>query len=406
MKKSILLILMLAVIFISCKTETKEKEVSANKTNSEQKAEVHLLADGKLRYLELNGTPYERGLTHGTLLKNEIQEVIQLFTAYIQKTYKEDPDLFITKFLAQTDYKSEILKQTPDLMKELEGISDGSGIDFDLIFMHQLGDELWFNARDLLAHKCSSFGVNKTLNQPSIAAQNMDIPFFHGFQTVIKINDPDTDKEMMFLTIPGHLGITGMNNKSVSINCNTLMQLDYNTTGLPVTFIVRGVVSKNTQEEALKFLNDIKHASGQNYIIGGPKKVYSMECSANEIAEYRPFENANFTYHTNHPYRNVDYSHNYLEHLKKVNKTIEEVIEKDFRCQRIKSFQKRFTKNTENINIEDIKNVLRSRDNETKDVISNAHTYASVIYELSAKPTFIIAPGKPHEEAYIEINFK
>lgn len=64
---------------------------------------------------------------------------------------------------------------------------------------------------------------------------------------------------MMFLTIPGHLGITGMNNRAVSINCNTLMQLDYGKTGLPVTFVVRGVVGKDTQEEALAFLKEIRH---------------------------------------------------------------------------------------------------------------------------------------------------
>jgi predicted choloylglycine hydrolase len=232
----------------------------------------------------------------------------------------------------------------------------------------------------------------------------MDIPpYYHGFQTVIKINDPDSDKVMMFLTIPGHLGITGMNNKSVSINCNTLMQLDYGKTGLPVTFIVRGVVGKSTQEEALKFLNEVNHASGQNYIIGGPEKVYSMECSANKVVEFRPFDNSNFTYHTNHPMSNIDYSSKYREQLVTNNRTIEQGL---YECQRIKSFEKRFTENTENIGIEEIKNVLRSRDNGSKDVVSNDHTYASVIYELSDQPKFIIAPGKPHEIDYIEIGIE
>ena len=49
---------------------------------------------------------------------------------------------------------------------------------------------------------------------------------------------------------------------------------------------------------------------------------------------------------------------------------------------------------------------MRSRDNETGDVISNEETYASVIYVLSDNPKFIIAPGKPHETDYIEIDLK
>jgi predicted choloylglycine hydrolase len=362
---------------------------------------VQLLANKNLRYLELTGTPYQRGYAHGTQLKEEIKEVIQLFKEDIRKNTNEDPNAFISKFLKLTDFKSEIQKQTPHLLEELRGISEGSGIDMETIFMHQLGDEYWFNTNDIMAHHCSSFGVNKQGNQPSMTAQNMDIPtFYHGFQTVIKIIDPDSDMEMMMLTIPGHLGITGMNNKSVSINCNTLMQLNYGKTGLPVTFIVRGVVEKNTQKEALQFLDDIKHASGQNFIIGGPENVHSMECSANTIAEYRPFEKSKYTYHTNHPMANTDYSISYVEYLKKNNVTIEEGLNQ---CLRIRSFRQRFTDNNQNITLEDIKDVLRARDTESPDVVSNSHTYASVIYILSDTPKFIIAPGQPHKTDYIEI---
>jgi len=402
MKKIYILSLIFCCFISACKNKTETKQ-EAPLTEIEV-SKVEMLANNELRFIELSGSPYERGLTHGKLLKNDIQEVIRLFKVDIAETTKEDPDLFIAKFLEQTDYKTSVLKWMPELMDELRGISEGSGVDIETIFMHQLGDEYWFNTKDVLAHSCSSFGLNKSEDQPSMAAQNMDIPpYYHGFQTVIKINDPNSDKIMMFLTIPGHLGLTGMNNKSVSINCNTLMQLDYGNTGLPVTFVVRGVVGKNTQEEALEFVEEVHHASGQNYIIGGPEKVFSMECSANKVVEFRPFENSNFTYHTNHPMSNIDFNDRYLEKLEEKNKTIEEGL---YECQRIKSFQKRFTENTENISIEDIKEVLQSRDSEGRDVVSNSYTYSSVIYELSNNPKFIIAPGKPHEIDYIELDFE
>ena len=391
----------MVALAISCgnNPETKDKVLPAqNETDP-----LELLADGKLRYLELSGTPYERGLAHGKALKKDIEEVIRLFKIDIAQTTGEDPDAFIAKFLSQTDYKTSVEKWKPELMQELQGISESSGIDFETIFMHQLGDEYWFNAKDVMAHSCSSFGVNKSADLPSITAQNMDIPeYYHGYQTVLKIDDPDSDREVMVLTIPGHLGITGMNNKSVSINCNTLMQLDYGKTGLPVTFVVRGVLDQNNQEAALNFVNEVSHASGQNYIIGGSEKVYSLECSANKVVEFRPFENSTFTYHTNHPMRNTDFSGKYLSQLEANGKTLEEGL---YECQRIKSFEERFTENTTNIEIEEIKNVLRSRDNDGRDVVSNSLTYASVIYELSLTPKFIIAPGKPHETSYIEIDF-
>lgn len=401
--KGFYILLIIGSCFLSaCKSNAESKQNGTETASVAPKMEM--LANNDLRFIELNGTPYERGLTHGKLLRKEIQKVIRLFKEDIAKTTKEDPDQFIAKFLEKTDYKTSVLKWMPELMDELKGISEGSGVDPETIFMHQLGDEYWFNTKDILAHSCSSFAVNKSATQPSMTAQNMDIPqYYHGFQTVMKINDPESDKVMMFLTIPGHLGITGMNNKAVSINCNTLMQLDYGKTGLPVTFVVRGVVGKDTQEEALKFVNEIKHASGQNFMIGGPEKVYSLECSKNKVAEFRPFDGSEFTYHTNHPMSNDDYSITYLEKLEANGKTIEKGL---YECQRIRSFRERFTKETGTVGIEEIKKVLRSRDHEGADVVSNDHTYASVIYQLSEAPKFIIAPGKPHERDYIELLFQ
>ncbi len=403
MMKGIHILLIICCCFITaCKSSGESKQESSD--TASKAPIVEMLANNDLRFIELTGTPYERGLTHGKLLRKEIQELIRLFKEDIAETTKEEPEQFIAKFLEKTDYKTSVLKWMPELMDELKGISEGSGVDLETIFMHQLGDEYWFNTKDILAHSCSSFAVNKTATQPSMTAQNMDIPqYFHGFQTVMKINDPVSDKVMMFLTIPGHLGITGMNSKAVSINCNTLMQLDYGKSGLPVTFIVRGVVGKDTQEEALKFVNEIQHASGQNYMIGGPEKVYSLECSKNKVVEFRPFVGSDFTYHTNHPMSNDDYSITYLEKLKTKNKTIEEGL---YECQRINSFRERFTNETNMVGIKEIKEVLRSRDHEGADVVSNDYTYASVIYELSKTPKFIIAPGKPHEKEFIELLFR
>ncbi|NQX92440.1 MAG: hypothetical protein HRT74_10035 [Flavobacteriales bacterium] len=55
--------------------------------------------------------------------------------------------------------------------------------------------------------------------------------------------------------------------------------------------------------------------------------------------------------------------------------------------------------------IEEIQEVLGSRDHDGFDVISNSYTYSSVIYVLSQQPRFIIAPGKPHELNYVELDF-
>ena len=45
--------------------------------------------------------------------------------------------------------------------------------------------------------------------------------------------------------------------------------------GLPVGFIHRGVLSQTSHGDAIRFAQDISHASGQNYITGGTNVVLS-----------------------------------------------------------------------------------------------------------------------------------
>lgn len=361
------------------------------------------LADSSLRYLDLHGTPYQRGFAHGDLLRADIHAVIGLLKEDIATTTGLEADTFIHRFLQGTGFVDAMRQWTPELLEEVQGIAAGSGMDEASILMHQLGDEFYFNAERFGAHKCSSIGVDRHAHGPAIAAQNMDIPaYFHGFQTVMRIREDESGRDMMLLTIPGHLGITGMNKSGVSINCNILIQLENSLGGLPVTAIVRGVVARSTHEDALAFVYEVDHASGQNFLIGGPERVLSLECSSDTIVEFRPFAEAAFTYHTNFPLANTNYSARYLEMLEENGRTAEEGL---YQCQRIPSFEKRFGPGTEPFGVAEIKEVLASRDHDGVDVVSNAYTYASVIYVLDDAPRFLIAPGKPHEVGYVELGF-
>lgn len=404
MKVSKLLILSAVIIITSCQLKKDpEKEQNEGTSNSIVTSSLELVADEKLRIINLVGTPYERGVQHGNLLKGEIKSVTDSLLIDIEKTTNENPLDFIKKFLEETDFISSMEKWTPELLEEIKGISDGSEISHEIILMHQLGDEFFFSTKYLFAHKCSSIGIDKSDDHPAIAAQNMDIPtFFHGYQTVMRIIE-ESGKESLVLTIPGHIGISGMNNLPVSINCNILMQLKSQSKGLPVSSIVRGILNKTSYTDAINWINEIEHASGQNYIIGGSNKTVSLECSADSIKAFKPFENAAFTYHTNHPFRNKDFSDWYLSALDENGFTL---FEAQKFCQRISSFQKRFNKENMDFGIEEIKEVLSSRDHDGFDVVSNTYTYASLIYILSDKPKFMISPGKPHETEYITLEFQ
>ena len=392
MKRSLfLLVVMLAVGSVALNSATRAKMVNPKR---------------ELRVITLEGSPYNRGLVHGQTLKSEINELVRLWKADLEKDYKMNADAFVAKFLKQTDYTKAIKKWTPELLEEVRGIADGSGVDFDTIYAFQLVDEMWANGEAIATEHCTSIGVNKRGDSPTLVAQNMDIPlFYHGYQTLLQIKHSGSDLESFVLTTPGLIALNGMNNSAVAINCNTLTQLRPAREGLPVAFIVRGVLERRSLEEAEQFIRGINHASGQNYIIGGAEKAKSLECSAGKVTEYRPYPGADRTYHTNHPLANDDFNPRYVEGLKKNNKTL---LEGAYYCYRFESVEKRLRDRTKVVDVSAIKETLSSRDWEGekgKGLISNASTYACVIMVLSETPTLHIAPGNPHLTAFQTFTF-
>ncbi|MBO0722430.1 MAG: peptidase C45 [Blastocatellia bacterium] len=355
-----------------------------------------------LRVVVLEGSPYNRGLIHGKTLKKEINELVGLWKADLEKSYKMKAEAFIVDFLKKTDFTKAIKKWTPELLEEVRGISEGAGLDFDTIYAFQLIDEIWANADDIAAEHCTSIGVNRRGDNPALVAQNMDIPvFYQGYQTLLHIKHCGSDLESFVLTAAGVIALNGMNSSAVAINCNTLNQLRYAREGLPVAFIVRGVLERRSLVEAERFIRSVNHASGQNYIIGGAEKALSLECSALKVVEYRPYPEADRTYHTNHPLANDDFSPRYLDRLHKQNKT---VLEGEYYCYRFEAVEKRLRDRTKMIDLELIKDTLSSRDWETNPV-SNSKTFACVIMVLTDNPTLYIAPGKPHLTPFMTFTF-
>src|SRR5262249_55706534 len=212
---------------------------------------------------------------HGRAVRGEIHELVGLWKRDLARQFRMDADEFIRKFLAGTDYLPSIKKWTPDLLEETRGIAEGSGIAFETVLAFQLVDEYWANGGAIVGERCSGLGVAGSGDRPTYVAQNMDLEGFRdGFQVVLHVKHTDSGLESFVLTCPGLIALNGMNSRSVGVCVNTLLQLRPRRSGLPVAFVVRGLLERKTVEEAIAFLGDIEHASGQNYIVGGPAGVY------------------------------------------------------------------------------------------------------------------------------------
>lgn len=353
----------------------------------------------KLRILDLEGTPYEMGKTHGRALQPEIRELVKRWTADLEKTYRVPIGAFIRNLLKKTDFKPAIARWTPDLLEEVRGIADGAGVDFDTMYAYQLIDEIWAMDAELGVSKCTTIAAGNRNGRPAFIAQTLDIPaFYHGFQTVLRIRDRRENMETLVFTIPGVVAANGLNSRSVGVCVNAVTQLAHSPKGLPVDFVIRGILSRKTYQEAMEFLRDVQPAAPQNYVLGGPGEAASFERSAGQMSRYRPFEGAEFTYHTNHPLINDDFDPGFPETLKRQGMTLE--LYRSL-CPRFNFLGRVLADNSATLDLDALKILFGNR----ASGINNGGTYGCTIMVLGENPQLHISPGRPDEEPFQVLTF-
>ena len=354
-------------------------------------------AGREVTVVTVEGTPFERGLTHGKTLRADIQRAVPIWKAELARTYKMDADLFIHGFLARTDYLTAIRKWTPGLLEEVRGIAEGSGFSFETMLVYQLIDEYWVNgAAAVSTEHCSAVGVRASAKHPGIIAQNMDLEGFRdGFEAVLHVKDP-SGVEAFVLTEPGLIALDGINNRSVAVVVNTLAQLSHRTDGLPVAFVIRGILEQASFGDAARFVQAVKHASGQNYLIADQTGMGDFEASSGKVTAV-PMEGV-FVYHTNHPLANDDLESQY------------QADENDDSRIRYAALRNHLHADGEYM-VGRIEGALRSHDSESNPVCvrfrgkDHGCTFASVVMVLSKQPYMLVAPGSPDIYEYRRLDF-
>ncbi|WP_250432472.1 C45 family autoproteolytic acyltransferase/hydolase [Hanstruepera flava] len=362
-----------------------------------------------LKEITLSGTGYDLGLQHGKHFKTEIAEIVTKWKANTTKYFKKDAELTLDAFYKQANYEAAIKEHTPSLYEEVRGIADGSGQAFRDILVLNLLDEFWVYIDELYNHHCSDVGVPSINGSTSYIAQNMDIESYtDGYQTLIRLERTTNRPEQLILTHPGLIALNGMNETGVGVVLNTIMQLQASNSGLPVAFVVRRIINSTDKADLLQFIQNVKHASGQNYIIGIRGEVYDFEASANQVVRFNPKNTNGTVYHTNHPIVNTDVKSWYEKH--KPTDENKSQLQNTNSYLRLAALKKRMVATPE-INDNIIMDALRSKDDPDNPVCNtNNHdgrgfTFASVIMTLTGNLNFQITAGPPDESQYKSVTF-
>ncbi len=367
--------------------------------------------------LTLSGLPRQRGRVHGETLRAKIKELINRWKDWLTLNASKSTDQYISDLCSRTNFISAIRRWTPGLLEEVIGISEGSGIGFNEIFAFQLQDEEWWFRQE---HKqslrepttnCSSIGWQ---GSTTIVAQNMDMPdYLDGYQVVLRIIDPQSEVEALIFSTAGLIALNGLNNHGIGVVCNNLSQLNHSSDGLPVAFVHRGVLEKKTFTDAKSFLEGIRHASGQNYLLGGIGQMEDLECSANQVVAFTQPGWEDRLCHTNHPFANTDYR----RPAPATNQTDQALpsprSKYDINSQtRYKSISRRLDEfNGDQVDPEALKMCLQSHDSHIHPVCRHSKpshpwmTLGTSIMDLAPHPVLHICPGPPCSSVFKVIDF-
>jgi isopenicillin-N N-acyltransferase like protein len=366
-----------------------------------------LSKNGRLHILELGGSARERGLRHGRALRSEIAGVFTLWQADIARNTKRDAAVVITEFLAATNFIPAIEKWTPDLLEEVRGIAEGAGQSFDTVFAFQLLDELWVYLDQKNAHHCSSLGVPARGTRPALVAQNMDLGSFRdGYQVVLHLAESASGPEQFVFTCAGLIATNGLNRHGIALACNTLMQLQASASGLPVAFVVRGVLAQRQGAAAADFLRRVPHASGQNYVLGTGRDVADFEASAGKVVPLPPAANGTVV-HTNHPLVNDDLK---PWHRTKIDQQTPQQKASNNSATRLLAVEQRIGQAKADIDTDVIKATLQSKDSAKFPVCvpvkpNGGSTFGGVIMILSKMCAMEVTAGPPDVNPFVRFTF-
>ncbi len=374
----------------------------------------HLYAQGlndkKVPVVELKGSAYERGLQHGSQLKEVIADI---FLKWKENMRSSDPDSLISDFLAATNFEPITRKYTPFILEEIKGIAEGSGQSYKEVFAFQLLDEFWVyldTKRNEPRHHCSGMGAAATGSRPAYIAQNMDVEnYMQGGQVLFHIPASADEPEQYIISCAGLVALNGMNAHGIGMCMNTILELKGAADGLPVAFIIRAVLRQQNGKEAIGLLQNIKHASGQNYILGIADSVYDFEASANKVVRFIPSGgNGSLVYHTNHALANDDVKPWYKRLFEKNQAGLNPA---DNSVVRMASLQERLGKQAGAITADLIKTTLRSKDDQYNPVCRAyrergfGFTFSSILFTLTGKRSVQLTYGSPDQSEYQEYFF-
>lgn len=265
------------------------------------------MAQRSIPIIELKGSPYERGWQHGEACKEAIHALIydhyNSLAHFARARAKIDFDMGQSQKISDR-YLPFMQAYAPDLIEELKGIADATGLPFhEILFLNcylDVYDIVFPGLSQPLLYGCTTFAATQpaTLNDATIVAQNLDLrAFFNQYGVLLRIF-PDHGPSSLVYSMVGVVGLVGINQFGISMVFNKLVPKD-SSYGVPYPFLARKVLQQSRIGQAIYQIANPHRASGSYSLLGSTDAgIYGIEATS---SDYRVFPgDEGYLAHSNH----------------------------------------------------------------------------------------------------------
>lgn len=233
----------------------------------------------------LVGTPYQRGVAHGSRFRSEIASILDRDLMRLP-----EKELSEARMRAVAAFEA-IRKRAPQVAEELEGIAQGAGRTIPEIVLRS-GFELLKPFSDT---GCSALAVKTKFG--GIVAQNWDgLPFKHS-DLALFLHFSQSEFQFAVVASFGGLGVVGMNNRGLALVNNDLV-LKASRDGIPSQVVRRLILDTTDIKSAASMIASLPHMGGRSYLLADRAgDIAAVEVSAKSGANFLP--SADLYLHTN-----------------------------------------------------------------------------------------------------------
>jgi isopenicillin-N N-acyltransferase-like protein len=221
--------------------------------------------------IETGGSPFAIGYDVGRAARDQIQAGAASTRA--EFAHDERVAERIGAYVSATE------RGAPEVLDELRGMAEGSGVPFAELFVMNAAAEL--NQEAGRFEECTVAGITQagTTDGTVLLAHNEDAAAGWGDLTYLIRAEPDDAPRFVAFTYAGLLLHQGVNTAGLASVGNALYARDARQ-GIPKLLLYRRAIAQRTIEDAIRVVTDPHRAFGNNHLFANAEgDLYDIEVS-------------------------------------------------------------------------------------------------------------------------------